>query len=92
MRKTRINSLLIEINGDADLAKVVRSEMERSMGTGMVVRMTQRSSLVEFRDLDGTTTTKVVTEGVLQEFNVMATDIIVLNIRKTYYGGQAGTI
>jgi len=90
IRETRNGSLLIEINGGAEEAEKVKTEIERSLGPEASVRRVENRSVLELRDLDGTTTPEDILEAVSRESPGM--EARVLGIWKTYGGGQAATI
>lgn len=90
MRQTKAGALLIEINGGADSAEVIRAEMERSLGPGTAVRMAESLSPVEIRDLDGFTTK----EEVLEAFSVHGCPnrSKIVSLRKAYSGAQTAIV
>lgn len=65
IRQTRTGELLIEINGGAESANLVREEMERSFGPNAKVKTMEDTATVEIRDLDGLTTREEVLDAIL---------------------------
>lgn len=86
LRQARNGSFFIEINGGAESAEVVRAEVDRSLGSESLVRKMRNSTIVELRDLNGTTTPNEIVDAIFRETGVCLTDSKVLSIRKTYGG------
>lgn len=92
MREARNGGLLVEINGGAESAEVVRSAIEKSLGPCGSVRTLEQRSLIELRDLDGITTNEDIVDSFARDYGTRAEEVKVLNIRTTYGGSQAATL
>lgn len=92
MRETGNGELLVEINDIAEYAVVVRVEIEKSLRPGGFAKTLEQRNLMELRDLDDITTSEEITETFIRDYNMLAEEIKVLNIRKTYSGSQAAII
>lgn len=89
-RQTQQGNLLIEINGGADSAAMVKQEVERSLGPGAVVRMTDNLAPIEVRDLDEMTTKEEILQATLALGD--ANGARVVSIRRAYGGAQVAVV
>lgn len=90
MRQTKTGSLLIQINGGAEVAKVVKDEVARSLGPDEAIRMTDDSTAVEIRDMDEMTTKEEVLEAVLALGDFQGAKVV--SLRKAYGGTQTAVV
>lgn len=90
IRQTKTGSLLIQINGGVEAAKVVRDEVERSLGPDATVRMAEDSTAVEIRDVDEITTKEEILEGVLALGDSRGAKVV--SLRKAYGGAQTAVV
>lgn len=90
MRQTRNGSLLIQINGGTDSAKIIKDEAERSFGPNAKVRVIDDSTAVEVRDLDEITTKEEVLEAVLALDGPSGSRVV--SFRKAYGGAQMAIV
>lgn len=88
MRETRDGGLLIEVNGGAESAELVRREIEQAMGSGASVRKTENMRFVEILDLDGLASPEEVTAAISRETEIDKSELKFLYIRKSFGGGQ----
>lgn len=64
MRQTKAGNLLIEINGGAETAEIVRAEVECSLGSGAWIRGTEHWAAIELCGFDGMTTKEEILNAV----------------------------
>lgn len=86
MRQTKSRVLLIQINGCAESAEVVRVEIQRSLDSGTAVRTTEAVAQVEIRDLD-----ELATKGEMLE-SISGQGVRVVSLRKTHSGTQSAVV
>lgn len=84
MLQTQNGNLLIEVSGGADSAATVKQEVERSLGLGAAVRMTEDLTLIEVRDLNEMTTKEEVLEAALALGDSHGASVV--SIRRAYDG------
>jgi len=92
LRETRNGNLLMEINGGAEAAEIVRREVARSLGPEASVRKTENVFKVELRDLDGMTTSEEIILAINREADTAAEEVKVLRTWNTYGGSKAAVI
>jgi len=88
----RNGGLLIEVNGGAEYAELVRRKVEQAMGSGASVRKTENRRLVEILDLDGMASSEEITEAISHETEVEKSELKILSVRRTFGGGQAAAV
>lgn len=91
IRQTRTGDVLIEILGGSEAAETVRSEVEKSLASGEIVKSLEQRTLVQLRDLDCVTVKTDVQEALSDETGIPADQITVTGIRPAF-GGKQSTI
>lgn len=90
LREARSGGLLIEVNGGAESADVVRVAVKRSLDPGASVTKLEDLAAIELRDLDAMTTSEEVIESLSRESGARTARLV--SIRKVYGGAQTAVV
>lgn len=92
MKKAENGGILMEVRGDDAAVEAIRSEVVKSAGQDVSVRLLGQKTLLEIRDIDAWTGKEDIADWIASETPIAKENINVDNLRTAYGGTQTALV
>jgi len=92
MKKAKNGGILIEVRSDEAAVEAIRSEVAKSAGQDVSVRLLGQKTMLEIRDIDAWTGKEDIAECIARETPISKENINIVNLRASYGGTQTALV